>query len=47
MEMASGWELDDPFTKENIIRLCDSYGGASGAILDAYLREIHGARVKN
>lgn len=47
MDMASGWELDDAFTRENVAALCDNYGGASRAIYDTYLRELRGAREKN
>jgi hypothetical protein len=47
MDVAVGWELDDPFTRENVELLCENYGGASRAILETYLRELRGAREKN
>lgn len=47
MDVASGWELDDTFTRENVALLCENYGGASRAILETYLRELRGAREKN
>lgn len=47
MAVASGWELDDAFTRENVEALCENYGGASRAILDVYMRELRGAREKN
>lgn len=46
-DVASGWELDDDFTAENIDRLCQNYGGAAQAIFETYLRELRGAREKN
>lgn len=46
-DAASGWELDDAFTAENVERLCQNYGGAADAIFQTYLRELRGARVKN
>ncbi|GGA05586.1 phage tail assembly chaperone [Dyella caseinilytica] len=46
-DMAAGWDLDDEFTPDNIATLCDNYPGAGGAILDAYLAELRGARAKN
>lgn len=47
MDVASGWELDDAFTREHVEALCENYGGASRAILETYLRELRGAREKN
>lgn len=47
MAVATGWELDDAFTREHVEALCENYGGASRAILDTYMREIRGAREKN
>ncbi|WP_426287548.1 phage tail assembly chaperone [Luteibacter sp. E-22] len=45
--LACGWELDDEFTRENIERLLENYGGANMAVFNAYERELSGARVKN
>lgn len=46
-EAATGWELDDPFTADNVAKLCDTYAGAAGAIVATYLDELRGARTKN
>lgn len=45
--VATGWELDDEFTDENIAKLCSNYAGAGFAIVQTYLDELRGARVKN
>lgn len=45
--VATGWELDDPFTPDNIAKLCDNYAGAGFAIVQTYLDELRGARAKN
>lgn len=42
-----GWELDDPFTDENIARLLDAYPGAGGEVTSTYMRESFGARRGN
>ena len=36
-----------PSTAENIVAMLDNYHGAALAILQAYIRELTGARVKN
>lgn len=46
-DMATAWDLDEEFSPENVERLCQNYGGAGTAILDTYLSELRGARVKN
>jgi hypothetical protein len=45
--VASGWDLDDAFTDENIATLCSNYAGAGFAIVQTYLDELRGARAKN
>lgn len=47
MDIASGWGLEDAFTKENVEQLCESYIGAARAIWEKYLDEISGARLGN
>lgn len=47
MECATGWELDDAFTQENIELLLQNYVGAGGAIVSTYLDELLAARAKN
>lgn len=47
LEIASGWELDDPFGKETVEQLLQSYLGAARAILDRYMNELTGARLGN
>lgn len=47
MAVATGWELADDFTEENVKALADSYISAPAAIFEAYLKELTGARSKN
>jgi len=47
MDAASGWELDDTFTAENVERLCENYAGAGLAVFEVYVKELRGARTKN
>lgn len=49
MEMASGWELSEPFDEENVAKLVKVYIGAPLAILQKYVAEQTGTghRVKN
>lgn len=47
MLVASGWDLDDEFTAENVGLLIDQRPGASAAIIATYFKEAWGAREKN
>jgi len=47
LDIATGWELDDEFSKANISALCENYAGAPRAVLQVYLDELRGARTKN
>jgi hypothetical protein len=47
MGIASGWELDDAFTKENVDRLLEKYHGAADAISQVYITELTRARLGN
>jgi hypothetical protein len=42
-----GWELEDEFNDENILRLIQNYQGAGKAIISTYLDEIRQARMGN
>lgn len=47
MDVACGWEQDEPFERDNVAKLLDSYLGASRAIIEAYISEMTAARQKN
>jgi hypothetical protein len=47
LSIATGWDLDDKFDRENVETLLDQYGGAARAIADTYTRELMGARLGN
>lgn len=47
LEVAVGWELDDPFDAESVKKLCKNYMGAPSAIADTYYREIYQRRLGN
>lgn len=47
LECATGWDLEEEFNPENVKELDSNYMGAANAIIEAYLREISGARTKN
>lgn len=47
MALATGWELADDFTEENVRTLVDSYISAPAAIFEAYLAQLTGNRAKN
>jgi hypothetical protein len=47
MEILVGWELDDPFNRENVERFVDHYPAAAGAITHVYVKECYGAREGN
>lgn len=47
LAIASGWELADEFTEENVRTLVDSYISAPAAIFETYARELSGAKRKN
>ena len=45
--VASGWDLDDAFDKDSLVRLTENYLGATSAIFDTYLKELTQARLGN
>lgn len=47
MEIISGWDLDEPFSKESVEKLVQRYMGSARAVLDVYVAELTGARAKN
>jgi hypothetical protein len=47
MSIASGWELDDPFDRDNVDKLVQNYIGSSRAIIEKYITELTAARAKN
>lgn len=47
LEMATGWELVDAFTEENLNKLAQNYITAPQAIFEAYVTELVKAREKN
>lgn len=46
-DLVTAWDLDDEYTPENVDRLLEGYGGASQAIVAAYVSEILQAKRKN
>jgi hypothetical protein len=47
MDMASGWELEDPFDQANVELLTQNYLGAARAVIEKYLSELTAARLGN
>ena len=49
MSIASGWDLEDAFTQDNVETMVQNHMGSALAILEAYMAECSGAkhRLKN
>jgi hypothetical protein len=47
MEMTSGWDLEDPFTRENVETLLENYIGAAIAIFRVYVDQLVKAKLGN
>ena len=47
MEVASGWELEDAFDKDNIALMCENYMGAARAVIEKYISEQTAAKLGN
>lgn len=47
LDMATGWDLDDAFTPENIETMCQNYIAAPLEIYRAYIDQLVGAKAKN
>ena len=47
MDIASGWELDDAFDRENVEMLTQNFLGAARVIIEKYFSELTQARMGN
>jgi hypothetical protein len=47
MEIASGWDLEDPFEKTAVEKLAQNYVGSIGAIIAKYISELTGKTLGN
>lgn len=47
LDIASGWNLKDPFGPETVEQLVTGYMGSARAIIDKYVAENSGARLGN
>lgn len=47
LDIASGWDLDEPFDAASLEKLVQRYMGSAQAVINAYLSELTGARTKN
>lgn len=46
-DMATGWDLEDEFTADNIELMCQNYIAAPLEIYRAYIDQLVGAKAKN
>lgn len=47
MLLATNWDIEDEFNKDNAAKLVDYYPGSALALMSAYLGALAGQRVKN
>lgn len=47
MEVANGWDMAEPFNRENVEKFLDEYIGAAKAILEKFIGELTGAQLGN
>lgn len=47
LAMACAWDLEEPFTEQNIEKMCQNYIAAPLEIYKAYLAELLGEKAKN
>lgn len=47
MEIASGWDLEDVFSADNVGKLVQNYIGSAKAILETYITQLTAARLGN
>jgi len=47
MEMVESWELDDPYTRENVETLLENYIGTALATYRVYIDQLVQAKLKN
>lgn len=46
LDIASGWDLEEPFDEQHIEQLCVEYAGAGAAIVQTYIAEMTGGQVR-
>lgn len=47
LDIACGWDLDEEFNAKSLDRMTEAYAGSAQAVINTYLAELSGARVKN
>lgn len=47
LQIADGWNLDEPFDRPSVVQLCDELPGAAFAIIDAYRGALTEGRLGN
>ena len=47
LEIATGWDLEDPFDKSAVEKMAQNYVGSTGAIIAKYLTELTGKSLGN
>lgn len=47
LAIASGWDLEEPFERENVEKLVQLYMGSARAIIETYVEELTKARRGN
>lgn len=47
MDLVTGWELSDAFSRENVEKMVKNYIGSARAIINVYIEENAGARLGN
>jgi len=47
LDIASGWDLDEPFDKDSLTKMEQKYMGSPQAVINVYMAELTGNRTKN
>lgn len=47
MDIACGWDLEEPFDRASVEKMMQIYMGAAKPIIETYISELTGARTKN
>lgn len=47
LDVAAGWDLDDPFDADSVAKMTENYIGSARAVLNTYMVELTGGRAKN
>lgn len=47
LDFVTGWELAEPFGRENVDKLVKNYIGSAAALIKTYIQENAGARLGN